>query len=104
MVPVLVLGLPIFDTTLVVLSRLRRGAPIYLGAKDHLSHRLLARGFTAREAVMVHYLVTGACGVAAMFVMLSNALEAYATAALIAAGASVALWKFEFSAGAKNGK
>jgi UDP-GlcNAc:undecaprenyl-phosphate GlcNAc-1-phosphate transferase len=33
-------GLPIFDTTLVVISRYRRGAPILSGGRDHLTHRL----------------------------------------------------------------
>jgi UDP-GlcNAc:undecaprenyl-phosphate/decaprenyl-phosphate GlcNAc-1-phosphate transferase len=37
----LVVGLPVFDTTLVVLSRRRRGAPVLSGATDHTTHRLL---------------------------------------------------------------
>lgn len=36
----LVVGLPIFDTTLVVLSRRRRGVPVLSGATDHTTHRL----------------------------------------------------------------
>ena len=35
-------GLPILDTTLVVVSRHRRGAPILSGGRDHLTHRLLS--------------------------------------------------------------
>ncbi|MGC1166011.1 MAG: MraY family glycosyltransferase [Solirubrobacterales bacterium] len=38
---VLVVGLPVFDTTLVVLSRRRRGAQVLSGATDHTTHRLL---------------------------------------------------------------
>ena len=34
-------GLVILDTTLVVVSRLRRGAPVFSGGRDHLTHRLL---------------------------------------------------------------
>jgi UDP-GlcNAc:undecaprenyl-phosphate GlcNAc-1-phosphate transferase len=37
----LIVGLPVFDTTLVVLSRRRRGAPILSGSTDHTTHRLL---------------------------------------------------------------
>src|SRR5690349_4114295 len=44
MVPVLVLGVPLFDTTLVTISRIRRGIPISRGGKDHFSHRLVALG------------------------------------------------------------
>lgn len=96
MVPVLVLGLPIFDTTLVVLSRLRRRVPFYLGGKDHLSHRLVQRGMTTREAVMALYLVSGALGVLAMFVMQVHIIEAYVVAAVVAVVGLVALWKLEF--------
>lgn len=39
---VLVAGLPVFDTTLVVISRRRRGAQVLSGATDHTTHRLLA--------------------------------------------------------------
>lgn len=37
-----VVGLPAFDTSMVVLSRRRRGAPVFSGARDHTTHRLLA--------------------------------------------------------------
>jgi UDP-GlcNAc:undecaprenyl-phosphate GlcNAc-1-phosphate transferase len=40
---VVLVGLPAFDTMLVIVSRLRRGAPVYKGARDHLTHRLLVR-------------------------------------------------------------
>ncbi|HET6313057.1 MAG TPA: MraY family glycosyltransferase [Chloroflexia bacterium] len=75
MVPVLVLGVPLFDTTLVTLSRIRRGIPISRGGKDHLSHRLVALGYTKREAVMVLYLIQGMLGVAALVVMQADLLE-----------------------------
>ena len=48
MVPVMTLGLPIFDTTLVVISRLRRGLnPLTAPGKDHTSHRLVMLGLTS---------------------------------------------------------
>jgi UDP-GlcNAc:undecaprenyl-phosphate GlcNAc-1-phosphate transferase len=67
-IPVAVLGLPLFDTTLVTISRLRRGLnPLTTPGRDHLSHRLVARGMSHREAVLVLYLVSGGFGVLAMF-------------------------------------
>jgi UDP-GlcNAc:undecaprenyl-phosphate GlcNAc-1-phosphate transferase len=95
MVPVLVLGVPILDTTLVVLSRLRRRVPFYLGGKDHLSHRLVRMGLTTREAVMALYLASGALGVLAMFVMQVSIVEAYVVAAAVAVTGVIALWRFE---------
>jgi UDP-GlcNAc:undecaprenyl-phosphate GlcNAc-1-phosphate transferase len=42
-VAVLLAGLPVLDTTLVVLSRRRAGVPVLLGGRDHLTHRLARR-------------------------------------------------------------
>jgi UDP-GlcNAc:undecaprenyl-phosphate/decaprenyl-phosphate GlcNAc-1-phosphate transferase len=95
MVPVLVLGLPIFDTTLVTISRLRRRVPIYVGGKDHTSHRLVKLGLTTRETVLTLYLVAAAFGVVAMFVSLSDAMTAYILVAFVALVALVALWKLD---------
>lgn len=50
---VLVVGLPAFDTTLVVLSRRRRGAPVFSGATDHTTHRLLPLLKTPRAVAAV---------------------------------------------------
>jgi len=51
--PIVVLGVPIFDTGLVVLSRLRRRAPIYHAGLDHTYHRLIALGLEPARSVLV---------------------------------------------------
>jgi len=51
-VPVMLLGVPIFDMSLVVLSRLRRGKPIYEAARDHTYHRLLGLEWSSNRAVL----------------------------------------------------
>lgn len=60
LVPVVVLGIPIFDTTLVVMSRLRHGRPVFLGGRDHVSHRLVRAGLPVKYAVGLLYWA-GAC-------------------------------------------
>jgi len=95
MVPVLVLGLPIFDTTLVVISRLRRGVHPVTPGKDHTSHRLVRLGFTRREAVMALYLVAGMLGMVAQFVTHANPTEAYALGGGVVAVAIYCLWRLE---------
>ena len=96
MVPVFVLGLAVFDTTLVSVSRLRRGLnPMTTPGKDHLSHRLVALGFSQREAVMALYLVSGVLGVLALFVIQASVVEAYAVAAIVALIGPAAIWKLE---------
>ncbi|MBS1251279.1 MAG: putative undecaprenyl-phosphate N-acetylglucosaminyl 1-phosphate transferase [Anaerolineales bacterium] len=97
MTPVLVLGLPIFDTTLVVVSRLRRGVnPFTTAGKDHISHRVVARGWTHREAVMMLYLVACALGAAAIFVSQAGLREAYVVGACAVLAALYALWRLEW--------
>ncbi len=96
-IPILVLGVPIFDTTLVFISRVRRGVnPLTHPGTDHTSHRLVQRGLTRREAVLTLYLVAGALGVAAMFCAQGHWLENYVVAIMAFASAVVALYEFEF--------
>ena len=77
MVPVLVLGVPILDTSLVIISRLRRGKnPFTTPGKDHLSHRLVKMGYTRREAVLILYLLGSIFGMIAVFITQASLLEA----------------------------
>ncbi|MBO9308324.1 MAG: undecaprenyl/decaprenyl-phosphate alpha-N-acetylglucosaminyl 1-phosphate transferase [Chloroflexi bacterium] len=68
MIPILVLGLPIFDTTLVVFTRLREGRSPAQGGKDHCSHRLVAMGLHPRLAVLTLYAVCALLGMAAILI------------------------------------
>lgn len=96
MAPVLVLGVPLFDTTLVIISRLRRGLnPLTTPGKDHTSHRLVSAGFTMREAVMLHYLAGGSFGVLAIFVTQSTVIEGYAVGVAAALLSLIALIRLE---------
>src|SRR5438105_2097321 len=52
LVPLLVLAVPILDTTLVTIVRLLEGRPITQGGLDHTSHRLVGRGLTEKRAVV----------------------------------------------------
>ena len=51
LIPVLLLGVPLFDAALVIVSRLRRGISVAQGGADHTSHRLVHLGLHARDAV-----------------------------------------------------
>ena len=66
-VPVLVLLIPIFDTTLVTISRMLSNRPTSVGGRDHSSHRLVAIGLSERSAVVLLWLLAaigGAIGLA----------------------------------------
>lgn len=65
-VPILALGLPIFDTAFAIIRRLANGRPIMQADKGHLHHRLLGIGLTQKQAVLYMYLISillGACSV-----------------------------------------
>lgn len=66
LMPVLLLAVPIMDTTTVVTIRLREGRPIYIGDARHLSHTLVARGFSQRGAVLTLYLMALCFGLVAL--------------------------------------
>jgi len=63
--PLLVLGVPLFDTISVIYIRLREGRPIWVGDRCHFSHRLMDLGMTPRQAVLFLYLVTFGVGLGA---------------------------------------
>jgi UDP-GlcNAc:undecaprenyl-phosphate GlcNAc-1-phosphate transferase len=96
MVPVLILGLPLFDTALVIISRLRRGFnPLTTPGKDHTSHRLVAMGYTRREAVLICYLICAGLGVIALFITQANILEGYIVGGISALVGLAGLWRLE---------
>ena len=61
--PLMALSIPIFDLCLSIIRRFLRRQPIMRGDRGHIHHRLLARGLSARRAVLILY---GVCGVAAV--------------------------------------
>lgn len=61
--PVLILGIPIFDTLSVICLRLKHGESIFKADNRHFSHRLVSLGLTQRQAVLLVYLVTFCVGI-----------------------------------------
>jgi UDP-GlcNAc:undecaprenyl-phosphate GlcNAc-1-phosphate transferase len=60
--PLVVLGVAVLDTTMVVVSRLRRGVSPFTGGQDHLSHRLRRLGLSVRRSVITLLLASVALG------------------------------------------
>ncbi len=67
-VPILVLFIPIFDTTFVTVLRKLAGRSASQGGRDHTSHRLVALGMSERHAVLMLYGLAGASGFLALLV------------------------------------
>jgi UDP-GlcNAc:undecaprenyl-phosphate GlcNAc-1-phosphate transferase len=82
-VPVLVLGATVFDTTLVTISRSRRGLlPFATPGKDHTAHRLANLGLGQRGAVLMMYIFGAASGSLAVLVSYSSTRMSFGLLAL----------------------
>ncbi|MFP4474883.1 MAG: glycosyl transferase [Desulfatibacillaceae bacterium] len=67
-VPLLILMVPIFDTSLVTIIRVLSGRKASMGGKDHTSHRLVLVGMSEKGAVLALYITAAVSGLAAVFV------------------------------------
>jgi UDP-GlcNAc:undecaprenyl-phosphate/decaprenyl-phosphate GlcNAc-1-phosphate transferase len=96
LVPVLILGVPIFDTTLVSISRARRGLlPFTSPGKDHTAHRLSNLGLGNRGAVLVLYCLAALFGGLGVLVPRVSPGTAYVIAAILLVGGLVAVLLLE---------
>ncbi len=76
--PILLLAIPILDTTVAVLSRLRRGVSPFLGGKDHLSHRLVRVGLSRKMAAVALWLLSATFALfAVILIILAEKYELY---------------------------
>jgi UDP-GlcNAc:undecaprenyl-phosphate/decaprenyl-phosphate GlcNAc-1-phosphate transferase len=71
-IPVLILLIPIVDTTLVTISRRMAGRPVSQGGRDHTSHRLVALGLSERNAALTLYTLAALSGAVAVLVRNSS--------------------------------
>jgi UDP-GlcNAc:undecaprenyl-phosphate/decaprenyl-phosphate GlcNAc-1-phosphate transferase len=93
-IPILLMGVPIFDTTLVVFSRLRRRRPIYQAGHDHTYHRLVKLGMSSNRAVLTMHMAALLLGALAFIALELEPLignTIFAATLVIAAGCMVYL-------------
>lgn len=72
LVPIFILALPIIDTSVVVTSRILRGVSIFQGGKDHLSHRLIAKGFSRRGAALLLWIIAALLSMLSLFITIAS--------------------------------
>ena len=71
-IPVLLLAIPILDTTVAVFSRLRRKISPFQGGKDHLSHRLVRYGLSRKASAITLWLLSALYGLFAVLISMQN--------------------------------
>ena len=87
--PVLVLGVPIFDTALVSFSRILKGKSISEGGTDHTSHRLVMLGLSERRTVLLIYLFSLILGTTAFLYAYLNFSVVLVMSVVLVSGAVV---------------
>lgn len=77
-IPVLLLAIPVLDTSLVVIDRLRRRVNPFEGGLDHISHRLRRHGLSTRQSVGIIYLMQVVCVFLALYISApGNSLDTF---------------------------
>ncbi|HET8676627.1 MAG TPA: MraY family glycosyltransferase [Blastocatellia bacterium] len=68
-IPVVSFGLPLVETTLSVFRRWLNGQPLFSADREHIHHKLLERGFSQRQVVVMLYGVSALCGMLSLFLL-----------------------------------
>ena len=86
--PLIVLGLPIFDTLFAIVRRIAKGKSIkaiLAPDKGHLHHRLMAKGYNQKQAVMILYGISATLGMFAIILLESGIWKAISFALMVVA-------------------
>jgi len=65
-IPVLILGLPLFDTSFAIIRRIIQRKPIMQADRGHLHHRLIDMGFNQKQTVSILYTISALLGLSAI--------------------------------------
>ena len=95
--PIIVLGLPIFDTLSAIVRRLIKGKSlkaVMQADKGHLHHKLIQKGLTQKEAVLMLYGISVACGMFAVILFESDIWKAISFALMVVAVVAIGYKEF----------
>jgi hypothetical protein len=68
-IPIVSFGLPLLDTMLAVVRRFLSGQPLFTADREHIHHKLLKRGFTHKQVVVMLYGVCAVLGLASLLLL-----------------------------------
>lgn len=75
-VPLLILGLPLFDALFAMIRRILKGQSPMVADRGHLHHRLIDMGFSQKQTVFILYAISGVLGITAVVLAESGTLRA----------------------------
>jgi len=87
-IPVVSFGLPILETALSVVRRLISGRPVFTADKEHIHHKLLQRGLSHRQVVIVLYAASGVFAMLSLFLLWPTG----STLGLVLAVVGIGVW------------
>ncbi len=90
--PVIVLGLPIFDVVWAIIRRIIKGKSlkaVFKADKGHLHHKLVAKGFSQKQAVLILYGISAAFGMFAVILFDSGILKALSFLLMVIAAVAI---------------
>ena len=90
--PVIVLGLPIFDVIWAIIRRIIKGKSlkaVFKADKGHLHHKLVAKGFSQKQAVLILYGISAAFGMFAVILFESGILKALSFLLMVIAAVAI---------------
>lgn len=85
LVPILIMGVPIFDTAFAILRRLKNRQPITVADRGHIHHRLMHKGFSHRQTVIVIYVWSALLAAAGWSLKFADVSIKYSILAVLAA-------------------
>lgn len=95
-VPVLALGIPIYDTMFAIVRRKINGKPIMEADRGHLHHRLMDKGLSQRQTVLIMYFISAILGGIAIIAMQISNRTSYFVLAAVMILLILCAWKYGF--------
>jgi UDP-GlcNAc:undecaprenyl-phosphate GlcNAc-1-phosphate transferase len=96
-IPMVVLGIPILDTILAIIRRIRKGIHLFQADKEHIHHRLLQLGFSHKNAVLLLNAISYSWGIVAFAIYIFNSPYGLLLLLLIFAMTFIGLKKLGFA-------
>ena len=102
LIPVVALGVPIIDTFLAIVRRLRKRVHPFKADREHIHHRLLYLGFSQRKAVVLLYIVNALFGITAFLISIAEVRHHLLLLSFVAAVVLFGILELSFQS--RNGK
>ena len=103
-IPIVAFGLPLLDTVLSVVRRYLSGQPLFLADREHIHHRLLKRGFSHKQAVLVLYCVSALLGLVSLLMLYPSGKSVGIVLIVVGIGAVVGVQHLRYPAFVELGR